>query len=71
VILTFVFDLPSRPFRPKLGTGENSASKLPPKSCNLSSLFRLGSQQGQLHQQRFWSGRWESNPRPNLGKLAI
>jgi hypothetical protein len=27
--------------------------------------------QGQLNHRELWSGRWESNPRPKLGKLEI
>jgi hypothetical protein len=39
------------------------------KLSRLVGNLRGKSQQGQLHQQDLWSGRWESNPRPKLGKL--
>ena len=42
---------------------------LRPKPDILPVIFRSCSQPRQLPQQALWSGRWESNPRPKLGKL--
>src|SRR2546422_5572827 len=44
----------------------------PPRSTLFpyTTLFRSRpAVQDQLDRREFWSGRWESNPRPKLGKL--
>src|SRR5215831_8924646 len=40
-----------------------------PTASNLHAIYGGLGQQGYWNQSSFWSGRWESNPRPKLGKL--
>ena len=49
----------------KTRVGANLGPKLGPTG----PIFRFLAVEGQLNQRDFWSGRWESNPRPKLGKL--
>src|SRR5215831_13340284 len=40
-----------------------------PTASNSHAIYGGLGQQGYWNQSSFWSGRWESNPRPKLGKL--
>ena len=44
-------------------------AKLGPKLGPIGPVFESLAAEGQLNQRGLWGGRWESNPRPKLGKL--